>query len=371
MTYPPQPPEDSNQGWSAPESNWGSPDAGGYPPQPGQQYSSGAQYGPGSQQGPGPNYGASGGTPPSPFPPQPGIIPLQPLAFGQIFNGAISAIRANPVVMFVFAAILLSISGAVQAIFSSSTLEPMFEIANDPLAGGASADELDVLVMDSIRSIAVTAVVDFFITTILAGVLTYAVSQAVLGYKPSLGQVWAQTRGQIVKLLGLVLLTGLIVAVVPIVLGLSLALLVTSAGVGATALGILFVFVVSLLWALFVNTVTLLATPALMLEGCGPITALRRSWALTLPFFWRILGIFLLTSILVYAASMILSFPIGILSLALPPSIIVIATLVVSVVVGIITTPFMAGITVLLYIDVRIRREGLATELAAASARPQ
>ena len=44
----------------------------------------------------------------APPPVQRGIIPLRPLNLGEVFDGAIRAVRANPTVMFGFAAIIAS-----------------------------------------------------------------------------------------------------------------------------------------------------------------------------------------------------------------------------------------------------------------------
>jgi membrane-anchored glycerophosphoryl diester phosphodiesterase (GDPDase) len=120
---------------------------------------------------------------------------------------------------------------------------------------------------------------------------------------------------------------------------------------------------------LFVVVATVLATPVLVLERSGVLASVRRSWQLTRTSFWRIAGIYLLTSILVAIVAGIVSAPIGMLGQVIGGVTgMTIAQLVGTVVAAAITTPFVAGVIALLYIDIRIRREGLDVELAAAAA---
>jgi hypothetical protein len=99
---------------------------------------------------------------------------------------------------------------------------------------------------------------------------------------------------------------------------------------------------------------------------------MRRSRTLIKNAWWRTFGILLLTAVIVFAISAAVSFPFTALSLffggesgtSLPA---LILNGVAGVVAGVITFPFAAGVTVLLYVDRRIRREGLDLELARAA----
>src|SRR3984957_10908449 len=92
----------------------------GYGPPPGGQAGYGpAGYGPppGGQAGYGPaGYGpppGGGWPPPRPSAPKPGVIPLRPLAVGEILDGAFSSIRQNPKATLGLAAILMTITGVI------------------------------------------------------------------------------------------------------------------------------------------------------------------------------------------------------------------------------------------------------------------
>lgn len=363
MTNAPDPGEERAPDWSAPGGQWGTPETGGYSP-----YPAAGQY----QQPPPP--GTPGSVPPQPshIQEQPGIIPLRPLTLGQIYDGAFKAIRANPAVMFVFAAVLVTASTTIQLALASSFLSEYFSLMgimdSDPAAlENMTEEDFLSLFSGSIVPLLLGTVLNFIVSTILNGVLTFAVSQSVLGFKPTLGQVWAQAKGQILRLLGLVILIGLITASVPtLLIALTIGAGLTGS-VGFTVLLGILTLLASLVWVLFVLTATALATPALMLEGSGPVTGLKRGWRLAKPFFWRVLGIYLLTAIITGVVTSFIQFPAGIVSAFLPASAAIVAQGISTILAVTLVTPFTAGVIALLYIDIRIRREGLAAELAAAA----
>ena len=113
-----------------------------------------------------------------------------------------------------------------------------------------------------------------------------------------------------------------------------------------------------------------------MPTGARGVRATRRSipraWRFSRGSFWRILGIYLLTSIIVYVVSQLVVTPFtlvatfalqGDLSSGLGLVLINVGTAVASI----LTIVFTAAVVALLYIDVRIRREGLDVELARAA----
>lgn len=354
MTYPPEP--DQGSDWSNPGGQWGSPDHGGYSTPPPVQYG-----------------GPSQPPPPSFIPAQPGIIPLRPLTLGQIFDGAFKSLRANPMVMFVFAGVIIISATIIELVLSApfyTGYTSMLDLLSDDptFAGSVDSDDLLRMFTGTITPMIVGAIMSVIASTILTGVLTFAVSQSVLGYKPTVGQVWDQVKGQVLRLIGLILLIGAISFVVPALLLGFVILVGSSASPGATALIGLFALLVGGVWVVFVNIAATLATPALMLERCGPITALRRSWQLTRPYFWRVLGIVLLTGLITSLVASVVVTPLTLFALALPPTGLLILQGIGSAIASTLITPFTAAVVALLYIDIRIRREGLAAELAAAAA---
>jgi hypothetical protein len=121
-----------------------------------------------------------------------------------------------------------------------------------------------------------------------------------------------------------------------------------------------------------------LATPVVVLERTGPAASLRRSWRLVRGSSWRVLGILLLTFVIVGVASSILQLPFslagGLSSFANTAHRATVLATIVSSIGGIIasavTRPVTAGVTVLLYTDLRMRREGLDIALQTAASQP-
>ena len=125
-------------------------------------------------------------------------------------------------------------------------------------------------------------------------------------------------------------------------------------------------------WAGWISTRTLLATPALMLEKLGVIAGLTRGWRLSRGSFWRLLGIYLLTSVIVGVVASIIVGPASMIAtfVSLNPfsdPLALAITGVGSILGSVLTTPFTAAVVALLYIDTRIRREGLDVELTRAA----
>jgi len=115
------------------------------------------------------------------------------------------------------------------------------------------------------------------------------------------------------------------------------------------------------------------AIPALFAEGVGPVKALGRSWNLVRDNWWRTLGILIIVSIMVYlidAALQVLFTGVAAvvpgLSGDLRAGVITTITTLVDALVGAITP---IAIT-MLYLDLRVRKEGLDLDQLARQAAP-
>jgi membrane-anchored glycerophosphoryl diester phosphodiesterase (GDPDase) len=151
----------------------------------------------------------------------------------------------------------------------------------------------------------------------------------------------------------------------------------------ATAAGVLAAVVLAVL--LYVRLA--FAAPALLLERLGVIAALRRSWRLVAGSWWRAFGILLLGAVIAGAINGLVQLPfslVGNLVGALAGrdgqslgdvtsgmQIALVITNVGSVLASTVTAPFTAALTALLYIDLRIRREGLDVALTRVAAQEQ
>ena len=304
---------------------------------------------------------------------KPGVIPLRPLGVGEILDGAISTIRDHPRVMLGISAMVAVGSALLNGIASWITLRDFDSL--DPAT--ATDEEILDAFWTAMAALGSTALVVTLANVIATGILTLAIGKAVLGRALTLREAWESSRPRLLPLVGLWLLSTLIVAAVviaPIVPGFALALAGSSGAAGLLALGLFVGFVLGV----YMYVRLALAPPALMLEKQRVVAAIRRSSRLVKSSWWRVFWILLLAFILALILGQIIQTPFGVLGYGLGPYFgttdlaapsladIAIASIG-TIIAGTITLPFTAGVTTLLYIDRRIRREGLDIELARAA----
>lgn len=367
--------------WSAP-----TPQAPGRTPPPPPVPGWGGHPGPGAPGGPGgPGYGAPGyGTPGWGGPPpaaKPGVIPLRPLGIGEILDGAVSTMRTHwrTVLGISLAVAVVTQIGVIllQGFVLDDTASA--DALNDPTA---TPGELGRALRDTLLSTSVVMVISLLGTIIATALLTTVTSRAVLGRPVTTAEAWRDARPQLLRLAGLTVLL-LVTAVVIMAVGVLPGILLAAGG--STGAGVLLALFGGL--GAFVLTVWLmirfsLASPALMLEKQGVGKSLGRSVKLVRGSWWRVLGIQLLAAIIAYIIASIVVIPFSFAGAALDGDGIsgLLATggttlgwtyLVISGVGAVIgstlTFPISAGVTVLLYIDQRIRREALDLELGRAA----
>jgi len=358
-----------------PGADYGQPGYG----QPGYGQAPGSAYGQRGYGQPGAGYGAPpGGWAPPPQAPKPGVIPLRPIAVGEILDGAFTSIRRNPKATLGIAAVVLAISGII-----TTALELLFLSrlgvttgSGQALTGAQLAGMLAVVIPSGLTAV----ILAFIVQILLTGLLTAVVGRSVLGHRITAGEAWQIARPRLPALLLATVLTALALigpwaglTAVLILLGVAGApggLLIAVLLPGAIACVVLDVW----FWTMFS-----MSAAAVVLERQGPAHALGRSWRLVRRSFWRVFGILLLAGLIVLVASSVLRLPFTVISAAfssgsapldqaIRPSV---ASLVIgaigSIVAGAITQPISAGVTVLLYVDLRMRREGLDLALQTAT----
>ena len=293
---------------------------------------------------------------------KPGIVPLRPLQLGDILDGAVRAVRFNPKSMVGLSVLVLAVFLVPSAALGVGATHLMARAVSSigPEAQGLLG------IPSSLLQILSTSLA----TALLSGLLIHVVGQAVLGRKPDMGQTWRSTRGRLRSLLALLILSGLFGLLSTVVLiGPGVLLLFNgnkAAGVILLLVGLLGLLAVTVT----VSTKISLAAPAIVLEGHGAVAGLRRSFALTKgAAFWRVLGITLLAGILASIVGSLLGLPfslvgIGIAALAgqnteTGQMVVTFVSHLSALLSGAITTPFVAAVTGLLYIDRRMRLEAL------------
>jgi len=299
-------------------------------------------------------------------------------------------IRRNPAATLGLAAIVQTIYGICGAFLAWHEADAAYQLGVDfgrTPTGDQAIRALGQFLASFAPYALLQVVLVFLFQAVLTGMLTGALGHGLLGHKITITEAWRLAR--VPSVLGVTLLVSLIligifVPITVIVIGLAAAH-AGGAAIGFGIIGGIATFVVAV-WILIRLT---LAVPAVVLEGTGPVEALRRSWQLVQGSWWRVFGITLLAGIVVAFIGFILQFPFNIVSslagggggggftminagssaaATAAPTVLGVA---VAAVGGIIsatcTRPITAGVTVLLYTDMRIRREGLDIALNQAA----
>lgn len=304
---------------------------------------------------------------PGPPAPRPGVVPLRPLSVGEILDGAISYVRRNPVATLGTAAVLTAVSGVLQAVLMIVLSGSFTGALDEQLSSRATADVADALGTDLMMSVGflVGAVLSWFVGVLATGMLTAMMGAAVLGRSIGAGEAWRIAGPRIPTLLALTLLVGLAVGGVMFV-GLFVAVLI---GIAAAPWGILMAIPVGLVGiaaGIWIYVSVLLAPVIVVLERRGARQAWTRSVRLVAGQWWRVFGIQLLAVVIASVIGSIIAVPFQIAATFMTGTsgegssigfwIMITAGATIS---GLVTLPFSAGVVSLLYVDRRMREEGL------------
>jgi hypothetical protein len=221
------------------------------------------------------------------------------------------------------------------------------------------------------------------VTALLQGLFVLETSRQIVGERLRLGGLFALARGRIGALIGwsallalasavaLGVVVGVVALGVSIGSGPSIAVGIIAgllAGLGATALGV------------WLSVQLCLVPSVLLLERTTLRAALARSWALVRGSFWRTFGVVALVLVMVQVAAQVVATPFSILFALLggafaptgdtldPTSLVVtgvgyLVTILATSVVTAIGAVVQSASTGLVYVDRRMRLEGLDLEL--------
>lgn len=321
---------------------------------------------------------APGWTPP----PRPGLVPLRPLTLGTIISASFGVLRRNPLATF-GPALLVALALAV--VTSLGTIALLTSV----IASGSGSSDTDAI--GAVSNGLGGALLSFLGSTglelagsqIVLAVVALATAAGVVGERRRPAALWRRTRGRRLAVLGWALLVAVVAfAAIGLLVG-AVAALAVAGGAAGPAIAVLLLVVAIpgavVLWA-WLTTKLAFVPPAIVVERLRMGAAVRRSWRLTRGRFWRVLGIRLLVAVMLGAAQGLLGIPIQLLasivaSLVLPNgatddadrTLVVVTTLLTQAagsLVAAITLVLSTATTSLLYLDVRMRSEGLDLELA-------
>ncbi|MGC0368003.1 glycerophosphoryl diester phosphodiesterase membrane domain-containing protein [Microbacterium sp. SLBN-111] len=310
-----------------------------------------------------------------------GIVPLHPYGFGTILGRSFVALRHNPRVLLGFALVVQTVAYVVVTVAIAGVAIASFSRLDTLVQG---SDEFDAVMVGSIALTGITALVLGALAGAL-GILVQAVvvsevASAVVAEKPTLRDAWRRVRPVFLRLVGYALLTLLASIVVLAVLGgiaVLLGLAVLPLGILA---GVLFVLGLIPLYA-WLSTKLFLVPSVMILEGVGIRRGIVRSWVLTRRRFWSTFGVIAIISLAFGFVAQVISLPLSLLSGGLttivaptganePSAIIAYVVLQLVGQIGILLVQCIAVVVqstsaVLVYVDARMRVEGLDHDLAA------
>jgi hypothetical protein len=295
---------------------------------------------------PGQPYGPPGWGPPSPYPPLPkagsartGPLPLHPMTFGDILDGAFKLLKANVRTIVLVSAVFLVPVNLVAAFFQRDLLGGygLLQLANDPslVDQAANTGPSNALLLGTV----IAALASFLITPFVGGAVSRIVASSYLGEELDPGPVMRATGRRFLALLGAFFFTLLLKLV-----------------------GALF----CLVGALVPMTFFLVTTPAVMVEELGPIQAMARSVTLVRTRFWPVMGIGILSGLLASVLEWILSWPFGIVVSVIGFRWGWILAAIGEILPALVTMPLVAIVATLVYFDLRIRNEGFDLQMIAA-----
>lgn len=347
-------------------------------------YPSGGAY-------PGAGYGQSNGAT-NFYVYKPGIIPLRPLSIGDIYQGAFAAIKTNARTMFGFTAALLGVAVVISIGINYAIINlalPSYINTDSPYASAFGS------VFTTFSQLGGTLLQNLA-TVLLSGLIVVAVSRSVLGRVASSNEVWERTKSKFLPLIGLNIITniisGLMFIIGIILFFILLASVAASAqtetelfqDLGITLVGIFILVVAGAIVSYYLYIKFSVAPPAMVLENLGVFASIGRSWSLTRGNFWRLFGINILTNIIISMVTGVFSGVVvllGTFSTVVASSstndfmgalsITFIISMVMTAISLLITLPFSSSVNALLYIDLRMRKEGLDVELRNAVAEQQ
>ena len=368
----------SDHDWQAPG---GAPAGGSVPDPSGTPYGASPTVPPAPATGVGPYPGAV--PPPLPPgawtpPPKPGLLPLRPLGFGTLLWAPFRVLRRNPAPTFGSGLVVQLVS----VIASLAVFVPFMFFVFSRVEGATSADA-DAIVAGAVGGFILLMLVPVAISLVasafLQGVMVVEVATGTLGERLGFAALWRRAAKRIWPLLGW---TAIVSGAILIVVAAFVALIVVAAVTSTSALVV--AIVVALFSALglvvlgaWLGTKVSLVPSVIVLEGAGIGTAVRRSWRLTDGFFWRTFGTLLLVSVILNFAAQVVVQPISLIGTlvativdptgsgaALTITIVTtVVTLILSLLIGAITAVVQAALVAVIYIDLRMRKEGLDLEL--------
>ena len=294
-------------------------------------------------------------------------IPLRPLGFGEIVDGALQLYRRD-FGLYYLIALLGAVPGYILMLVLGTDVSALnVEPGADPLAAlGEASTVLFVLLLSAAFS--------------WVGMLAVAVAmtERIEERHVSVGGSYRDALRHLPRAAGATILSivlfGFVAVVILVVAMILTASLIASGSIALVLLGTLSVILLGAALAVFWLAATFAILPAVIIEGRGVIGALQRSLSLCRGGWLRVIGIMVVASIINLAPTLAITALFGMQDLFTSPE--ALGTVdaqsqwlmnTAGLLIGPLTTPFMLGSILILFHDRRVRSEAYDLETLAGT----
>jgi hypothetical protein len=286
---------------------------------------------------------------------------LRPLSVGDIIDRTIRLYRANFVLFFAVAALPTLIVEVLERAFGLTQTFNLNDFTSAlSTSGGAVVLPRQLQPANPIAAF-VVGLVAFALFIVQYGALIHVVGQRYLGRPASIRDSFSEGLRAAPRLFisGLVVIG--VIAVVFVVLFIGVAALNSQAFAAvALILGLIGFFI---LFPFLLMSLAVLG-PAVVLEGLGPIAAIRRSFHLMQKARWRAFGLYILMGIISSLLGLIFTV-LFFVSFVSEPTVRTVLQSVASIASAAVSYPLLYGSLAILYYDLRVRKEAFDLQLAA------
>ena len=267
------------------------------------------------------------------FGPRERPLPLRQMGIGEIIDAAVKLYRRDWLALIGIAAFVLVPATFIEVWVTQTIFGSV----------AATATPSNELVIQSLAvTLVIIAVELLIIQPFLYAAITRAAADAYLGESVSVDRTYRYALTRLLAILWISILASIV-----------------------TIIG----FILLIIPGIIVLVRLTLTAPVLVVEDVRGTKALGRSWRLTKGHFWRVLGLLVLSALIASVGAAIITIPTQFAAVALGEGGWPVAALG-SALATVLITPFSSLIVVLLYFDMRIRKEGFDIEVMAQELGP-
>lgn len=261
---------------------------------------------------------------------------LRPLRVGEILDAGIKVYTRNARTLMGLTAAVVVPFQTLSAVILLSTVSNGNEIPHNNFASIGTRSSAHAT---SVGANAVLTLTSALVTVLTTAACVKAVSDAYLDRPTEIGISLRFAARRLIPLLWLAIMSAIL---------------------------LVFAFLLLVIPGIWLYAAWSVATPALLIEGCGPWAALRRSYRLVRSRWWPTAGALIVSELMVtIVGGAIQALLVGIFLTGSSVVVVVALVSLAAAVSAVLTRPFVAAVRTVLYYDLRVRKEGFDVELLA------